>query len=188
MGKFFISELTGLKFWIWRVTFLKRFLPLKNFGTVFRFSCNRRFTTCEPRWDESFVNRWFSSPRQAWRLSLWYLRTILCQGEICFTPLFLIKSFCQTCRDKEDMHTIPDKFELWLDESFFLLNIKKWWIHECLKQFVANKNYNPCSFGFWVICPWQSYHSWNWLSWFQWWSLTDDYILSRIISLIVKYL
>ena len=162
---------------------------------VFRFS---RFYHVRTEMRQSLVNRWFSSPRQAWRLSLWYLRTILCQGEICFTPLFLIKSFCQTCRDKEDMHTIYVKFELWLDEtltrwnywseSFFLLNRKKWWIHECLKQFVANKNYNPCSFGFWVICPWQSYHSWNWLSWFQWWSLTDDYILSRMISLIVKYL
>ena len=37
MGKIFISYLTGLKFKIWRVTFLKSFLPLENFGMVFRF-------------------------------------------------------------------------------------------------------------------------------------------------------
>ena len=34
---------------IWRVTFLKSFLPLKKFGMVFRFSRNRRFTTCALR-------------------------------------------------------------------------------------------------------------------------------------------
>ena len=49
MGKNVVSELTGIKFEICRVTFSKRFLPLKNFGMVFRFSRNRRFTTCTLR-------------------------------------------------------------------------------------------------------------------------------------------
>ena len=44
-----ISSLSVIKFKIWRVTFLKSFLPLKHFGMVFRFSCNRRFTTCALR-------------------------------------------------------------------------------------------------------------------------------------------
>ena len=45
MGKVFISQLTGIKFKIWRVTFLKSFLLPKDFEMVFRFSHNRRFTT-----------------------------------------------------------------------------------------------------------------------------------------------
>ena len=51
MGKIFISLFTGIKFRIWRVTFLKSFLPLKHFGMDFRFLRNRRFTTCPLRWD-----------------------------------------------------------------------------------------------------------------------------------------
>ena len=38
VGNFF----TKIKFKIWRVTFLKSFLPLKNFGIDFQFSRNRR--------------------------------------------------------------------------------------------------------------------------------------------------
>ena len=47
----------GIKFKIWRVTFLKSFLPLKNFGMVFRFSRHRWFTKCALRWDKSLG--WF---------------------------------------------------------------------------------------------------------------------------------
>ena len=37
MGKTVINKLTGIKFKIWRVTFFKSYLPLKNFGMDFRF-------------------------------------------------------------------------------------------------------------------------------------------------------
>ena len=37
MVKFFISYLTGMKIKVWRVKFLKSYLPLKNFGLDFRF-------------------------------------------------------------------------------------------------------------------------------------------------------
>ena len=49
MGKNFMVKLTKIKFKIWRVTLLKSFLPLNVFGMDFRFSRNRRFTTCAMR-------------------------------------------------------------------------------------------------------------------------------------------
>ena len=42
MEKFFIILFTKIKFKIWRVTFLKRFLPLKMFGMDFWFSHKTR--------------------------------------------------------------------------------------------------------------------------------------------------
>ena len=56
-GENFISQLTGIKFKIWRVTFLKSLLPLKNFGMVFRFSSNGRLTTCALRWDRVYISQ-----------------------------------------------------------------------------------------------------------------------------------
>ena len=37
MGNIFIIQLTKIKFKIWRVSFLKSFLPLKTFGMDFSF-------------------------------------------------------------------------------------------------------------------------------------------------------
>ena len=49
MGKSFISLLTELKFNIWRVTFLKSYLSLKNLGMDFRFSHNIYHVSTEVR-------------------------------------------------------------------------------------------------------------------------------------------
>ena len=45
MRKIFIIKFAGIKFKIWRVTFFRSFLPLKNFGMDFRFLRKRQFTT-----------------------------------------------------------------------------------------------------------------------------------------------
>ena len=47
MGKIFINSLTEIKFEIWRVTFLKIFLPLKNYGIDFLFPGNNGKTECK---------------------------------------------------------------------------------------------------------------------------------------------
>ena len=47
MGKRVISQPAEIKFEIWRVTFLKRILPLRNYWMDFQFSENNGNVACE---------------------------------------------------------------------------------------------------------------------------------------------
>ena len=157
IGKIFISLLTRIKFKIWRVTFLKSFLPSKNSGMVFRFSHNRPFTTCALRWDKS-VDTVLCSKTTMFKFDNWTASSEFGTYRICEQRRFrracasaqsrqnLRCSLIQALSQEEPSDRKPDPWPLRMTGHAQL----KFVVTECSKTQIRLTGLNYCNFSW---CP-----------------------------------